>query len=256
MKVYFKLFSIALLLGVLVFSCDEDDDPVLKAPVISHFEFGEGNSHTSDRMAYKGSDIHLEAEIEAEAIVASISIDIHAHDLVPSGEEEEWDFERTYTDSKYKVRNPVFHEHFDIPSNIPAGEYHLLLTVTDELGNSTEVDGDIQILDPISFSDISIDTVAKKGEEFDAIFNITAKHGIHGVEVDIHAHGLTPGSGEVEWDFLKEFNEAYHGKTDVEFHEHIDVPATAPAGEYHVVFTVEDEEGNTQDLGTYINVTE
>lgn len=55
--------------------------------------------------------------------------------------------------------------------------------------------------------------------------------------------------------FWKEYTEGYHDKNSVEFHEHIDIPATAPAGEYHIMFTVEDEDGNTKEYETHIDVT-
>lgn len=255
MKTNFKLLAIVAFLGVFLHSCSKDDDPVLNAPVISDFEYGEGSSHSTEQVAYKGSVIHIEAEINAEATVSSISLSIHAHDLTPGDGEVEWDFEQTFTDAKYLAINPTFHEHIDIPSNIPAGEYHIELTVTDELGNSTEVEGHIEILDPITMSDFSTDTTVVRGDDFHIEFMINAVKGIHNITVDIHAHGITPGAGEVEWDYEDVFEDGYHGETEVEFHEHIDVPATAPAGEYHILFTVEDEDGNTKEYETHIDVT-
>lgn len=257
MKSNFKFLAIVAFLGLFLNSCSSDDDngPVLNAPVISDFEYGEGSSHSSEPFAYKGSDIHLEAKINAEVTVSSISISIHAHGLTPGDGEVDWDFEKVYTDSKYLVINPNFHEHIDIPANIPAGEYHIELTVTDKLGNSTEVEGHIQIMDLIALSDISINTTVVRGNDFHAEFMINAVHGIHNITVDIHAHGITPGDGEVEWHYEEVFSEGFHDETSAEFHKHIDVPATAPAGEYHIKFTVEDENGNTKVYETHIDVT-
>jgi len=255
MKTNFKLLAIVAFLGVFLYSCSDDDDPVLNAPIISNFEYGEGSSHSTDQVAYKGSDIHFEAEINAEATVSSITLSIHAHDLTPGDGEVDWDFEQTFTDSKYLVINPVFHEHIDVPANIPAGEYHIELTVTDALGNSTEVEGHIQVLDPVTISDFSMDTTVARGDDFHVEFLINAVHGIHKITVDIHAHGITPGAGEIEWDYEDVFEDGYHGEAEVEFHEHIDVPANAPAGEYHILFTVEDEDGNIKSYDTHIDVT-
>lgn len=39
------------------------------------------------------------------------------------------------------------------------------------------------------------------------------------------------------------------------FHGHLDVPANAAAGEYHVIFTVEDEEENTVEHEIHFEVT-
>lgn len=257
MKSNFKFLAIATFLGLFLQSCSSDDDKgaALNAPVISNFEYGEGSSHSTDQVAYKGSDIHLGAKINAEATVSSITLSIHAHGLTPANDEVDWDFEKVYTDSKYLAINPTFHEHIDVPANIPAGEYHIELTVTDKLGNSTEVEGHILILDLITLSDISIDATVARGDDFHAEFMINAVNGIHNITVDIHAHGIEPGEGEIEWHYKEIFSEGYHDQTTAEFHKHIDVPATAPAGEYHVLFTVEDEDGNTKTYETHIEVT-
>ena len=254
-KSNFKFLAIIFSLGLFLQSCSNEENIDFNAPIISEFEYGKGSEHTTDQVAYKGSDIHLEAEINAEAIVSSITLSIHAHDLVLGEDEVQWEFEQVFTDTKYLVINPTFHEHIDVPSNIPAGEYHVELTVTDELGNSTEVEGHIQILDSITLSEVSIDETVARGSDFHAEFLIDAVNGIHNVSVDAHAHGLTVADGEVEWNFEQEFLEKYHEETSIEFHEHIDVPATAPVGEYHIIFTVEDEDGNTKEYETHIDVT-
>lgn len=256
MKTNFKFIAIALFLGTFLYSCSSDDDGSFGAPTISEFEYGEGSEHSTEQVAYKGSDIHLEAEIMAEATVSSITVSIHSHDLTPAEGEEEWDFTQVFTDSKYLAINPTFHEHIDVPANAPAGEYHIELLVTDTLGNSTEIEGYIQILDIITISDVSIDATVARGSDFHAEFMINAVYGIHNISVDVHAHDLAIGEGEEEWDFEFDFEDGYHGETEVEFHEHIDVPATAPAGEYHITFTVEDENGNTEEYETHIDVTE
>lgn len=256
MKTKIKHLTIIALSIFTLYACSNDDDVLaLKAPTISNFEYGEGSSHSTEPVGYIGSDIHLEAEIYAEATISSISVEIHAHDLTPGDGEVEWDFEQIFTGNKYLVANPTFHEHIDIPDNIPAGEYHIVLTATDELGNSTEIEGYIQILAPMTLSDIAIDSSVIRGNDFHTEFMIYAVHGIHNITVDVHAHGITPGAGEVEWDYEEEFHEGYHGEMEVEFHEHIAVPATAPAGEYHIIFTIEDEIGNTTEHVTHIDVT-
>ncbi|PTB96842.1 protein containing PKD domain-containing protein [Marivirga lumbricoides] len=250
-----KLLAMALVLFSVMVACDDDEDPAPQGPEIISFEYGKGSDHSTDPVAYIGSDIHMEAEINAPAIVSSITIDIHGHDLTVGEGEEEWDFSKTFTDEKYRARNPEFHEHIDVPANAPAGEYHITITVVDELGNEVESEGHIEILSPVTVSKISIDESVVRGNDFHAEFMINAIHGVHHIIVDIHAHGIPVGDGEVEWDFEKEFEEGYHGKTEVEFHEHIDVPETAPAGEYHMKITIEDEEGNTHVMDSHIEVT-
>lgn len=256
MKSNLKLLAIITFVGVFLNSCSSDDDAVtIDAPVISNFEFGEGSTHSTDPVAYKGSDIHLEAEINAQASVSSITLSIHAHDLALEDGEVDWDFEQVFTDASYMAINPTFHEHVDVPTNIPAGEYHIELLVTDTNGNSTEVEGHIEIMDPITISEVSIDSTVVKGSDFHSEFMIEAINGIHDITVDVHAHGLTLEDGEVEWDYEAVFSEGYHDETAIEFHEHIDVPDTAPAGEYHIIYTIEDESGNTKVYETHIDVT-
>ncbi|WP_421823826.1 DUF4625 domain-containing protein [Flagellimonas oceanensis] len=257
MKTKFKSLAIITMGALVLHSCSSDDDggsPV-EAPVITNFEYGEGSSHSTEQVAYKGSDIHLEAEITAEGTVSTIELSIHGHDLEVGEGEVEWDFEQTYSDASYLVINPTFHEHVDIPSNIPSGEYHVTLTVTDELGNSTEVEGHVEILDPITVSGFEMDETVERGSDFHIEFMIGAVNGIHEVLVDVHAHDLEVGEGEVEWDFEGDFSEDFHELTEAEFHEHIDVPATAPAGEYHITFTIEDEDGNIYAFEDHIDVT-
>lgn len=260
MKTNFKFLAFVAFLGIFLNSCSSDDDatdviPSVNAPVISNFEYGEGSIHSTDQIAFKGSDIHIEADIYAEGVVSSITLHIHSHDLTPGVDEVDWDFEQVFSGSDYQVINPTFHEHVNVPTDIPAGEYHIELVVVDMQGNSTEVDGHLEILDYITLSNIDISTTAVRGTNFHAEFLINAFNGIHNITVDIHAHGLTINPGEVEWDTVEVFSNGYHGLTEVEFHEHIEIPSTAPAGEYHLIFTVEDEEGNTAEYETHIDIT-
>ncbi|NJB37410.1 DUF4625 domain-containing protein [Croceivirga sp. JEA036] len=257
MKLNFKHLAFLFVAILTLHSCSEDDDDNVNeaAPVIANFEFGEGSTHSAEPVAYKGSDIHLEAEITAEATVASITLDIHGHDLELKEGEVEWDFEQVFDGAEYMAKNPEFHEHVDIPMTAPAGEYHISLTVTDANGNSTEIEGHIDIMEPITTSEMSIDETVARGSDFHVEFMIDAVNGIHNVTVDIHAHGLEVAEGEQEWDFEQEYEEGLHGETSAEFHKHIDVPATAPAGEYHMMITIEDENGNTSVIDTHIDVT-
>ncbi|UII26834.1 DUF4625 domain-containing protein [Fulvivirga maritima] len=257
-----RLVLVALVCFSTFMACSDDDDetPSLPAPTITDFEYGAGSDHSTDPVAYKGSDLHMEASIEAEATVQSITLTIHGHDLELADGEEEWDLEQVFTDEKYLVKNPSFHEHIDIPANIPAGEYHITLLVTDEAGQTAESEGHLEIMDgdastgEISYSDLSIDETVVRGTDLHAEFMIDAHHGIHHIIVDIHGHDLTVGAGEEEWHFEQEFEDGYHGESEVEFHEHIDVPANAPVGEYHATFIIEDEEGNELEFESHIEV--
>jgi hypothetical protein len=163
MKTLFKSLLLFALAAFVLQSCsDDDDDIVVGAPVISNFEVGgahdehgeedhdeehEDDDHGDEGVVHKGEGMHVGADILAQVRVSSITLEIHGHDLVAATGEVEWDFEQVYTDPKYLVLNPEFHEDIMVPGNIPSGEYHVKLTVTDEAGNSTVAEVDVDIVD-------------------------------------------------------------------------------------------------------------
>lgn len=67
---------------------------------------------------------------------------------------------------------------------------------------------------------------------------ISAPNKIAEIEVKLHNTAA---------DYEKEFKYTgkYLGETSAHFHEHLAVPVDAPAGEYHLHFTVTDAEGNS-----------
>lgn len=70
---------------------------------------------------------------------------------------------------------------------------------------------------------------------------ITAENLIKRIDIDIHQEGS--GSFKI----TKSFTEGkYIGVKNTTFHEHIDIPADAPAGKYHLHFSVTDQSGQTE----------
>ncbi len=114
-------------------------------PVIQSIELGLDNS----KIAYAGGDFHIEAEVEAEAKISTITIEIH-----PEGEhddkssftvyEEHWEVDSTYT--KFSaLRNTTFHEHLDVPLDAELGHYHVHFIVTDMDGYQTTYEDEIEL---------------------------------------------------------------------------------------------------------------
>lgn len=61
-------------------------------------------------------------------------------------------------------------------------------------------------------------------------------------QIDIEIHQEDGGSFRIE----KSYKDGkYIGVKNADFHEHIDIPADAPAGDYHLHFTVTDQSGQT-----------
>lgn len=141
MKSNFKFFIILGLSLVSFQSCSEDD--AVLAPEISNFEVGaghhdsEGEDHAEEGVGHPGESLHIGADIIAYSRITSITIDIHSDEITPAAGEVVWEFEQVFTDQKYQVLNAELHEDIMVPANAALGEYHVILTVTDEAGNST-----------------------------------------------------------------------------------------------------------------------
>jgi hypothetical protein len=128
-------------LSLLALSSCEKDDPTPAKPVVTITEIGSHDSPEGKVAA--GDDLHLEAEIVAEGLIAKIVVEIHQE------EGGSFEIERTFgADSKYAgLKNAEFHEHIDIPANAPLGEYHLHLTVTDMEGQTTTAEAELEIIE-------------------------------------------------------------------------------------------------------------
>ena len=71
--------------------------------------------------------------------------------------------------------------------------------------------------------------------------------------IDIEIHQESGGGFEIE----KAYTDGkYVGVKNIEFHEHIDIPADAPLGEYHLHFTVTDKEGQQTTVECHIEIVE
>jgi hypothetical protein len=122
-------------------SCEKDETKETPAkPTVKITEVG---SHDApDGKVAAGDDLHLEAEIIAEGIIAEITVEIH--------QEEGGDFEieqKFAAGSKYSgLKNADFHEHIDIPADAPVGEYHLHLTVTDREGQTATAEAELEVI--------------------------------------------------------------------------------------------------------------
>jgi hypothetical protein len=82
---------------------------------------------------------------------------------------------------------------------------------------------------------------AKIGDELHMDAEIVAEGLIKLVEVEMHLEGAT---GEhIDAEFPK-----YNGQKNADFHEHIEIPATAKEGEYHFHIKVVDQEGQTTEV--------
>lgn len=148
MKRIFQSLVIVSALCVLPVACKKET----AAPLIKNMEIG----HKNSKKATVGKDLHLEAEIIAEAKIANIRVVIHheegeahapaADRSKTAAHEDEWKIDTTYTGAYANVKNAVFHEHIKIPASAEPGSYHLHLFVTDLEGKRAKIDEDITLL--------------------------------------------------------------------------------------------------------------
>lgn len=143
-----SIFTI-LSLSILIFvSCSDDDD--FPAPVISNFEIGYDNS----KIGFRGSDLHIDADIVAEGKIDRIIIEIHhegdhhGHKSGQNGghDDHAWEFEYTWTEFN-GLLNTSFHKHIDIPADAELGDYHLHFKVIDMQGKVTEIEEEFEVKD-------------------------------------------------------------------------------------------------------------
>lgn len=236
------IFAVSMLLSVFAFglsSCDNDDDkPDYDDDIIATLsEVSEENS----KIAFAGKDLHLEGNLYAEDLIGRIDLKIESQDGKTNVLSKSW------TDGKYiGVRNTNFHEHVDIPANTAEGNYKLTFTVTDRDGDWSVFNSDLRIEVPKAGSPVIKITEAGEnnsktavvGEEMHLEAEISAPQKIAEIEVELH-------NTAAGYEKVFKFTGKYVGEKSAHFHEHLEIPADAPAGEYHIHFTVTDAEGNS-----------
>jgi hypothetical protein len=123
------LIAFAIITGLFFTSCKKDDDSVAK-PVISELELGLDNS----KIGIIGSDLHVEAEVTAEAKISKIEVLIHQED-----NSDAWTSDSVYTEFE-GLKNTTFHKHIDIPLTVAAGTYCFHFIVTDKDGQQSSIE--------------------------------------------------------------------------------------------------------------------
>ncbi|RZJ77387.1 MAG: DUF4625 domain-containing protein, partial [Flavobacterium sp.] len=134
-KFNIKPFFALLFTIIVLASCKKDKDEVLPAPTLTGLEVGSNNS----KVAFAGNDVHIEGEILAPANLASVAIEIHAK--TGTG----WKFEQVYTEGFAGLKNAELHKHIDIPADAVLGLYHVHIKITDQAGQVTDVESDLEI---------------------------------------------------------------------------------------------------------------
>ncbi len=223
MKTTFKSFITILAVIIFLASCKKDPMPIEK-PSITDLEVGSSNNKT----AYPGAELHIEAKILAPGNIASVKLEIHK--VSGAG----WEFEEVFRGTLVGKKNTEFHEHISVPADAALGIYHLHLSVTDQEGNTTEVESQLEVkVDPTlpTISNFEVEINAA-GNDLHVESAIAATNKIAKVIVEVHGAGW-----EKEFVFT---DAAMVGQTSYNFHKHLDISA-APKGHYHVHLKVVDQ---------------
>ena len=131
------ILSLAAAAALLLSATSCNKEETTAKPTVNLTEVG----HDNEKVAMRGDDLHLEADILAEGLIKRIDVEIHQEDGT-------YEIEKSYTDGKYVgVKNVEFHEHIDIPAEAPLGEYHLHFTVTDQKGQTTLAEAHIDVIE-------------------------------------------------------------------------------------------------------------
>lgn len=264
-----KILYLIPMLLLFITACSDDDENILdtESPSITV------NEPTEGEVFEAGGEMHFDILLSDNEMLASYRVEIHnnfdghSHGSVmksngeftrQSADVTPWSYNETY---EIEGNQTTFedHQHIEIPENAAEGAYHLGIVVIDAAGNENQAYVEFMIGHDhsdedhgITITNLSIDD-ATRGGDVHADAQLTVPNGISNVSVNIHGHGLDPQEGEQAWEFDGEFP-SYTG-TSAEFHEHIDIPADAAPGEYHMTITVIDSEGHTFAEGGSFNVS-
>ncbi|NBL65914.1 DUF4625 domain-containing protein [Flavobacterium sp. NST-5] len=233
----------AVVLSTFFVSCSSDDnnDMIANNIEIDLTEVGSANSG----QATAGQDLHLEGEILASQKIATVVVELH-HETDTNAPE----ITQTFTNYNGQL-NATFHEHILIPANQPAGHYHLHFTVVDQNGNSESVDRDVEIISASALFSVNLTEFGHgtpgnyhghPGQDLHIEGVITSVNPISTISIEMH-HETNASAPHIEAVYTD-----YAGQTNVNFHKHLLIPANQPTGDYHVHFTVSDNQGNSQEF--------
>jgi len=138
----FKLTMALFLIGSLLVSCSEDEEPEPKVLSITNIV---AKNHDGDSNEVpRGGTIMLNFTATAgdDARLDYYHIELHDHPESGLIEDEYRIIDETFSDEPtFKgLRNADVHQHIPVPDTANLGEYHVVIVVVDEDGNSVDTE--------------------------------------------------------------------------------------------------------------------
>lgn len=215
---------------------------------IEGFTFGSGHDFSNDKIGYIGTSPVVEAtSIKAENGIDKIFVEIHSE-----GETAAFELDTTYTYAG-ETELKDFHKHVSIPSNAPAGDYHLHFKVYDKSGKSLEKSMDIEIKETgiaISGLEIGSDNSAV-ASNIHTEFKVNATDPLTSIRVRIYK-AATPTTYVFNETYSDEF--ATGDVKEYTFHKHLKATGAA-AGEYVIEIRINDAKGANKTIKEKLTIT-
>jgi len=234
---FLKRTIVLLGLSISLIGCKKDEEnSLIVAPEFAGIEIGTANTKT----AYAGQDFHIEATLKAGANLSGLKVQITP---VVSG--RGWSFSQIYTKDIKGLKNAVFHEHLLVPEDAVAGEYDLLLVLTDESGGRSEYKSTIKIIKNPMLPSASLMSVVFDGNsDLQLSGRIKAPNNLEFIKVEIQS---------TLWTRIYDFNGVdVENKTEFDLSEVIDM-RQPPKGHYHVNITIADQKNNRLPLSYHLD---
>jgi len=195
---------------------------------VRHLEVGEKGSAE----AFVGQGLPVRAEIALGEKIASVDLRITPSDA------DGWSFRQQYAGNYAGKDKTSFAESIEIPADAKVGSYAVTVTAMGEKDAVEEATVDLRLsvdssVPVVGDLDVGINAT---GNDLHLETDITAAKKIKQVRVEIKGAAW-------QKDFV--FDKAQmKDQLSYNFHEHVHVDE-APAGEYEVLLTVEDQDGRT-----------
>lgn len=220
------LCALEWVIAGLLSSCHKDAaSTIIEEPKLMISEVGKNNS----KIVYAGQELYWDAHIVAPGRIASIRLQITLTETNYG-----WDLVKTYTGEYKGAKNAHLHEQIPVPENIRTGVYTLLLSVTDEEGESVQDKVDFEIIREKTLPQISDISLKYTSSSLNVSGILEAPNRIEKLLVEVQSN---------KW--VKEFkyaDAAMVGKTRFSLLQAIDL-REAPNGHYHVNITLFDQVG-------------